>query len=96
MSGYRSTFIWLIILIVVFLSACGDKATTDNKLILISPHQESIKKEMTDGFKSWYKAKHGADVELEWLDQGGTTNAVKFIRSKFERNPDNINRRIET
>ena len=77
-------------LITVCLSA-WDSWAADNKLILLSPHQESISREFTAAFQKWYKAKHGVDVELEWLDQGGTSNIMRYIRSEFERNPNGIN-----
>ncbi len=91
MSGYRKIVLGVMILAVVLLSACGKPAPTDKKLSLLSPHQENIMREMTAGFQSWYKAKHGVDVELEWLDQGGTTNIMTFIQSEFKRSPDGIN-----
>jgi len=91
MFGYRKIVLGMMILAIVFLSACGKPTSTDTKLVLISPHQESISREMTTGFQEWYKAKHGVDVELEWLDQGGTTNIVTYIKSEFKRNPDGIN-----
>lgn len=77
-------------LLIVLLSAWNSPAADDNKLILLSPHQEGITREFTTGFQKWYKAKHGVDVELEWLDQGGTSNIVRYIRSEFKRNPDGI------
>lgn len=61
------------------------------KLILVSPHQESIQREYTDAFKEWYKKKTGETVQLEWLDQGGTSSIMRFIRSQFSRNPNGIN-----
>jgi ABC-type Fe3+ transport system substrate-binding protein len=61
------------------------------KLILVSPHQESIQREFTDAFKGWYRKKTGETVELEWLDQGGTSSIMRFIRSEFSRNPKGIN-----
>ena len=91
MSGYRKIVLGMMILVVAFLSACGKPDSTDVKLILISPHQESISREMTAGFQEWYKAKHGVDVKLEWLDQGGTTNIMTYIESEFKRRPDGIN-----
>ena len=78
------------VLVVVLLAACGKPVPVDNKLILLSPHQESITQEFTTAFQKWYKAKHGGDVELEWLDQGGTSNIVRFIRSQFQKSPDGI------
>ena len=76
---------------VILLSSCGRSTPSDVKLILLSPHQESIVREFTEGFQKWYKDKHGVDVELEWLDQGGTSNIVRFMRSEFQKNPDGIN-----
>ncbi len=78
-------------LIVICLPAWDSSAADGNKLILLSPHQESISQEFTVAFQKWYKARHGEDVELEWLDQGGTSNIKRYIRSEFSRNPDGIN-----
>ena len=91
MSVYRKIVLGITMLAVALLSACGKPDSTDTKLILLSPHQEGIMLEMTAGFQKWYKAKHGVDVKLEWLDQGGTRNIIRFIRSEFKRNPDGIN-----
>ena len=88
---YKTILLGTPILIVILLSACGRPAPSDNKLVLLSPHQESITQEFTSAFQNWYKAKHGIDVELEWLDQGGTSNIIRFIRSEFEKNSDGIN-----
>ena len=90
MCGYRKIVPGIVILAIVLLSACGKQVATDNKLVILSPHQESITQEMTTGFQKWYKAKNGGDVELEGLDQGGTSNLIKFIRSEFEWTPDGI------
>lgn len=86
------------IIIVVFctfilttLIAFSVPAANENKLTLLSPHQENIQKEFTTAFKKWYKAKYKADIELVWLDQGGTSNIVKFIDSEFKRTPNGIN-----
>ncbi len=85
----RKIFFGVAVLAVILLSAWNSSAA-DNKLILLSPHQESIIKEFATAFQEWYKAKHGVDVELEWLDQGGTSNIVRFIRSEFQKNPEGI------
>lgn len=90
-KNLKSKIACVLCLALVLLSACGDRKPSDNKLILLSPHQESITEEFTAVFQKWYKAKNGVDVELEWLDQGGTSNIVRFIRSEFQKNPDGIN-----
>lgn len=88
---YKKVFLGLMMLVVIMLSACGGKGPSDNKLILLSPHNEGVTKEFTTGFQKWYKAKHKADVQMEWLDQGGTNNIIRFIQSEFKKNPNGIN-----
>ena len=46
------------------------------KLIIISPHWEGIQREYTWAFQEWYKKQHGREVEIEWLDQGGTSDDI--------------------
>jgi ABC-type Fe3+ transport system substrate-binding protein len=58
-----------------------------DKLIIISPHRKSIQNEYLPAFKNWYKSKYNSDVKIEWLDQGGSNDDVKFIKSKFSANP---------
>lgn len=78
-------------LLLTTLIAFNSYSANTTKLILLSPHQETIQKEFTTAFKKWYKAKYKADVELVWLDQGGTSNIIRFITSEFKRSPNGIN-----
>lgn len=57
-----------------------------DKLVIISPHRKSIQNEYLPVFKEWYKKKFNTDVDVEWLDQGGTNDDIKFLRSKFANN----------
>ena len=54
-----------------------------DKLVIISPHRKSIQNEYIPAFKDWYKTKFKTDIDVEWLDQGGTNDDIKFLRSKF-------------
>ena len=45
-----------IVLVIAFLSVSISAAASDNKLILLSPHQEGIIREFTRAFQEWYKA----------------------------------------
>jgi ABC-type Fe3+ transport system substrate-binding protein len=62
-------------------------AWAGDKLIIISPHRKSIQDEFVPKFKEYYKAKFASDIEVEWIDQGGTSVDVKFVTSKFAANP---------
>jgi iron(III) transport system substrate-binding protein len=57
-----------------------------DKLIIISPHRKSIQDEFVPLFRNYYKATYQTDVVVEWLDQGGTSDDIRFIRAKFDKN----------
>lgn len=55
----------------------------DVSLVLITPHNESIRYEFTRAFREWYLDKTGKVVELDWRVPGGTSEIVKYINSEF-------------
>jgi ABC-type Fe3+ transport system substrate-binding protein len=57
-----------------------------DKLVILSPHRKSIQDEVIPLFKDFYKSKYGTEVEIDWLDQGGTSDDVRFVKSKFAKN----------
>lgn len=60
------------------------------KLVLISPHWEGIREEFERAFSAHTAREFGHRTELEWLDLGGTSDAVRYVRSEFERSPEGI------
>lgn len=68
----------------------ASRSLAADKLVIISPHWEGIRTEFTRGFKEWYKKAGKGDVEITWLDQGGTSDDLRFIQSGFERSPSGI------
>jgi ABC-type Fe3+ transport system substrate-binding protein len=83
----RYKLIHAISILGVSATLCAASALAAEKLVVISPHRKSIQNEYIPTFKAWYKAKFKSDIDVEWLDQGGSNDDVKFIRSKFESNP---------
>lgn len=75
------------IIAAIALAVTASSATAADKLIVISPHRKSIQNEYIPAFKDWYKTKYKTDVAVDWLDQGGSNDDVKFIKSKFAANP---------
>jgi ABC-type Fe3+ transport system substrate-binding protein len=61
-----------------------------DKLVLVSPHWEGIQHEFEIAFKSHYYRATGHTVKLEWMDAGGTSEALRFIRSEFKAKPAGI------
>lgn len=75
----------------VLLSGCGGKGRSAEtggkmKLVLISPHNENIQQEFGQAFSAWHLTEHGTEVQLEWRDVGGGTNAiVQYLRNVYSR-----------
>ncbi len=75
---------WLLAIatLVVALPAFGA-----DKLVIISPHRKSIQEEFVPAFEAYYKKTYGTDVVVDWLDQGGSADDIRFVKAKFASNP---------
>lgn len=62
----------------------------DEKLVIISPHWEGVRIEIENAFNQWHIKNYGKKVEIEWIDQGGTSDDLKFVESLFKKNPEGI------
>lgn len=56
---------------------------TDDTLVIITPHNESIRLEMDLGFREWYLKKTGRTVAIDWRVPGSTGDIVRYINSMF-------------
>ena len=74
----------------VFLLSNVSVVGAADRLVLLSPHWEGIKNEFERAFKSQYLRQTGRTVELEWMDVGGTSEAMRFLRSEFKNKPAGI------
>ena len=87
------TCAFLYSLIIILCSAIfypPNSLAIKDKLIIISPHPESIEKEFGRTFKEWYLQLTGRSVALDWLDLGGSSSDFRFIESEFQRVPQGI------
>ncbi|MCS6859270.1 MAG: extracellular solute-binding protein [Abditibacteriales bacterium] len=65
-------------------------ASAAEKIVLLSPHWEGIRKEYREAFRQWHKAQYGTEVDLDFLIMGGTSEIMKFIGDRFAKHPDGI------
>ena len=86
----RLTFATLITLYSIITLICGQTASAQDKLVIISPHWEGIETEFDTAFKAWYTKETGREVTVDWLDQGGSSSDFRFIESEFKRLPEGI------
>jgi ABC-type Fe3+ transport system substrate-binding protein len=60
-----------------------DKADT---LVILTPHNEALRWEYSNGFKKWYREKTGKDVNVDWRYQGGGQETSRYIESTLSNN----------
>jgi ABC-type Fe3+ transport system substrate-binding protein len=73
--------------LLLVIAGYSSSLLAEDKLVIISPHRKSIQDEYVPAFKQYYKAKFKTDVAVDWIDQGGTSDDIRFIRAKFKNNP---------
>ena len=76
--------VYLATISLVFLGLAPIASAID-KLVIISPHRKSIQDEFIPKFKTFYAETYKTSVEVEWLDNGGTTDAVRLLRTRFDK-----------
>jgi iron(III) transport system substrate-binding protein len=55
----------------------------DRRINIITPHNETIRREMGEAFQVWWKDKTGETVYVNWLTPGGTSEIRKIIDGKY-------------
>ena len=79
-----------LLLCLTVLWNCQSTEKTQDQLIIISPHPESIEIEFGSNFEKWYEEQTGRPVTTDWRDVGGTSSNFRFIESEFKRVPVGI------
>lgn len=74
---------------VLFILSLAPAYATE-KIVIISPHWEGVRIELSRAFNTWHLKNYGTEVEIEWIDQGGTSDNLKFVESLYKKNPAGI------
>ena len=53
------------------------------RLVIITPHIESIQAEFARAFRAHMREKHGREVVIDWRQPGGTSEIARFLRSEY-------------
>jgi iron(III) transport system permease protein len=78
-------------LVVMLLGVRQVSATPGrDEIIGLTPHWEGIRGEFGRGFAEYWRARTGREVTIRWLDVGGTSDIVKYIKGQFKQNPSGI------
>ena len=60
------------------------QGVAEDELVIISPHNETIRFEFSRAFAEYYRRKTGRTVHLDWRLPGGTTEIIRYLDSEFE------------
>jgi len=55
----------------------------DRRINIITPHNETIRREFGEAFQSYWKEKTGETVYVNWLTPGGTSEIRKILDGKY-------------
>jgi iron(III) transport system substrate-binding protein len=54
-----------------------------DRLVIITPHNESIQAEFGRAFAVHMREKYGREIFVDWRQPGGTTEIARFLRSEY-------------
>ena len=55
----------------------------DDKVVIITPHNEAIRSEFARGFATWYEANQGRTVAVDWRVIGGTSEIARYLDGEY-------------
>jgi len=87
----RSRWLFIPLFAVAFAHAACRNQQPGDRLIVLSPHPETFLYEYQWAFQPWYRERTGREIEVVWLDQGGTSKMLRFLYNEFQRLPEGVN-----
>ena len=55
-----------------------------DRLVIITPHVETLRYEIERGFSRWMQERHRRRVVIDWRVPGGTSDIIKVVNSEFK------------
>lgn len=55
----------------------------EQTVVIITPHNESIRHEFGRAFEAWYREKKGQRVHVDWRIPGGTSEIGRYVDSEY-------------
>jgi iron(III) transport system substrate-binding protein len=56
---------------------------TERRLVVLTPHNEALRHEMTRGFRRYLERRGKPQVTLDWRAPGGTTEIARYLGSEY-------------
>ncbi len=83
--------IWRLILGMFLVGVSMFLNAEDDALVILSPHRKSIQDEFVPRFVQYYKRTYKKNVNVDWIDQGGSENEIRYLLSKYDKNKNTAN-----
>jgi iron(III) transport system substrate-binding protein len=64
-------------------SARTSEYRAQDRLVIYTPHVETLRYEFERAFASWMQEKHGRTVVIDWRVPGGTSDIIKVVNNSF-------------
>jgi ABC-type Fe3+ transport system substrate-binding protein len=65
------------------LRPAASPGAADDTVVIITPHNEAIRQEISRAFAEWYRAKTGRTVRVDWRVVGGTSDIARFLEGAY-------------
>jgi iron(III) transport system substrate-binding protein len=52
-------------------------------IIVVSPHVQQIRREISTGFSRWHEAQYGRPARIDWRTPGGTSEIIKQLEAQY-------------
>ena len=80
--------IFLLLLLVPFVLReapdAADAAESEDTLVVVTPHVDSIKSEFEHAFREYYFKKYNRSIKIDYRNMGGTSDIIRYISDRFE------------
>ena len=81
---------WMLIGCCLVMLYGAGTVRAEDELVVVSPHWEGVRFEFGEAFRRLYREETGRNVDLKWLDVGGGSDILKYLRSEFKNKPEGI------
>ena len=65
-------------------TATAEAGKADDSLVILTPHNESIRAEFGEAFARWWKERTGRSVHVDWRTPGGTSEIRMVLDAGFK------------
>jgi ABC-type glycerol-3-phosphate transport system substrate-binding protein len=65
-------------------TATSKASGADDRLVILTPHNESIRQEFGEAFAEWWKHSTGRTIHVDWRSPGGTSEIRMVLDAAFK------------